>query len=144
MVHKTSTAITKQATLARQRQFSEPGLWAGSDAALEAFLAQAARAGLHARRGGRFLTLSHGKTKADAMAEVIDRMNPRQTLALGDAPNDIEMIQTADRGVVVAKPDGPPIPSFPPEIEARILRTTQSGPQGWAEAITCSGWKINF
>ncbi|MCA0928171.1 HAD-IIB family hydrolase [Ruegeria profundi] len=124
-----------QATLARRRRFSEPGLWTGSQAGLQAFLKEAARNGVTARQGGRFLTLSFGRTKADAMAEVIRRLKPIRTIALGDAPNDAEMIQTADQGVVVANPDGPSIPPFPPEIETQILRTTHSGPQGWSEAI---------
>ncbi len=124
-----------QAVLSRQRKFSEPGLWTGSDLELQAFLEKAAQIGVSARQGGRFLTLSFGKTKADAMAEVIERLKPTRTIALGDAPNDSEMIRAADQGVIVANPHGPSIPTFPREIEARILRTTQAGPRGWSEAI---------
>ncbi|MDX1742688.1 MAG: HAD hydrolase family protein, partial [Ruegeria sp.] len=124
-----------QAALARRRRFSEPGLWTGSQAGLQAFLKEAARTGVMARHGGRFLTLSFGRTKADAMAEVIQHLKPLRTIALGDAPNDAEMIQAADQGVVVANPEGPSIPPFPPDIETQVLRTTHSGPRGWSEAI---------
>ncbi len=125
----------EQAALAKQRGFSEPGLWTGSEAGLQAFLSAVADAGLNARQGGRFLTLSFGKTKADAMNDIVGHLTPARTLALGDAPNDSEMIRAADQGVIIANPDGPSIPRFPPEAEARILRTTNSGPRGWSEAI---------
>jgi mannosyl-3-phosphoglycerate phosphatase len=134
VAQKTGLNLT-QAVLAKQRRFSEPGLWTGSDVGLQEFLSSAKRTGLRARQGGRFLTLSFGKTKADAMAEVTAKLQPRRTIALGDAPNDSEMIQAADQGVIISNPHGPTIPPFPPKIETRILRTTQSGPRGWSHAI---------
>ncbi len=120
---------------AARRQFSEPGLWRGSDADLDRFLAALARHGIHARRGGRFLTLSHGRTKADAMHEVVAHLRPERTIALGDAPNDVEMIEAADRGVIVRNPDAPAIPPLPGEARGTIHRTTRSGPAGWSDAI---------
>lgn len=123
------------AALARDRAFSEPGVWTGSDAALAAFLDAAEQAGLHHRRGGRFLTFSLGGTKADRMQALIDRFNPALTLALGDAPNDSEMLQTADRGVIVANPHGAPLPQLPGEAEGRITRTILPGPEGWNAAV---------
>lgn len=125
----------QQASLARQRRFSEPGLWTGSTSGLEAFLAAAQEHGLHARQGGRFLTLSFGSTKADAMREVISHFTPRLTIALGDAPNDREMLELADHGVVVHNPHSAGISQFPSDTEAHILRTKQAGPQGWSDAI---------
>ncbi|MEY8838382.1 HAD-IIB family hydrolase [Cribrihabitans sp. XS_ASV171] len=120
---------------AAQRQFSEPGLWTGSEAALDRFLAALGEQGIHARRGGRFLTLSFGRTKAHAMQEVIDRLKPETTVALGDAPNDVEMIKAADRGVIVCNPDAPVVPPLPGEARGTIHRTTRSGPAGWSDAI---------
>ncbi|CAD0186710.1 Mannosyl-3-phosphoglycerate phosphatase [Ruegeria sp. THAF57] len=124
-----------QAARARTRRFSEPGLWTGTEAELDRFVAQARNMGLFASRGGRFLTMSFGKTKADALRDVVQQLRPSRSIALGDAPNDIEMLMAADQGVVVANPDGPGIPPFPPHIESRIFRTDSSGPQGWSEAI---------
>lgn len=123
------------AARARDRAFSEPGVWTGPDAALAAFLAAANRAGLHHRRGGRFLTFSLGGTKADRMQALIDRYRPALTLALGDAPNDTEMLLAADRGVIVSNPQGPPLPQMPGEAEGRITRTTLPGPEGWNAAV---------
>lgn len=130
------TGLTETAAaLARQRAFSEPGLWTGPPEDLPAFETALARQGIQARQGGRFLTLSFGRTKADAMAEVIRALSPRTTIALGDAPNDVELIEAADHGVIVANPHGPGVPTLPGEAKGRILRTRQPGPAGWADAI---------
>ncbi len=65
------------AALARQRCFSEPGVWTGTESERAPFLDALADHGISARRGGRFLTLSHGKTKADAMRDLV-RPVPRR------------------------------------------------------------------
>jgi mannosyl-3-phosphoglycerate phosphatase len=133
------TGLTlKAAARARQRRFSEPGVFTGTSGERCAFVAALQREGLTARMGGRFLTLSHGATKAGRMAEIVDRLTggePVATLALGDAPNDIEMLESADIGVIVANPAHEPLPIIKGEDEGRISRTTQAGPAGWAEAV---------
>ncbi len=130
------TGLTpKAAQAAKTRQFSEPGLWKGDPGSLDAFLDAAAKAGLHARQGGRFLTLSFGGTKADQMGALCARFAPRHTIALGDAPNDAEMLQTADFGVIVKNPEAPALPPLPGEAAGRIIRTDAPGPTGWAHAI---------
>lgn len=123
------------ARLAQQRAFSEPGIWSGTELEKADFLAQLKGQGVSAREGGRFLTLSFGKTKADQMAQIIDRLVPRHTIALGDAPNDVEMLEAADCGVIVANPDRAPLPFLSGEKSGRIIRTTDTGPQGWNTAI---------
>jgi mannosyl-3-phosphoglycerate phosphatase len=123
------------ARAAKTRQFSEPGLWKGDAGQLDTFLQAARAAGLHARQGGRFLTLSLGGTKADRMAELINRFHPRTTVALGDAPNDAEMLEAADYGFIVNNPEAPALPPLSGEDAGRIMRTNAPGPHGWAEAI---------
>lgn len=122
-----------EAKRAKTRQFSEPGLWHGDAHQRAGFLAALARHGISARAGGRFLTLSFGATKADQMARLAAQFAPAFTIALGDAPNDIEMIDLADRGVVIRNDHGPTLPDFPQED--RILRSTRPGPEGWREAV---------
>ena len=124
-----------QAALARDRRFSEPGLWSGTEQDLQTFLHAASRAGLTAHHGGRFLTLSMGGTKADRMDEIITTCKPAHTIALGDAPNDLEMLQKADFGVIVNNPSAPAIPPLPGEARGRIRRTEKQGPEGWAQAV---------
>lgn len=121
--------------LARQRAFSEPGLWRGGDDDRARFVSALAELGVAARAGGRFLTLSLGRTKADGMREVARRLKPDVTIALGDAPNDIEMLRQADYGVIVRNDHAPAIPPLAGEKSGRILRTRLAGPRGWNAAI---------
>ncbi len=123
------------AVAAKTRAFSEPGLWTGRPEDLAQFEQEAARAGLALRRGGRFLTASFGATKADQMDIVIRRYRPRMTIALGDAPNDVEMLEKADHGVIVANGTTPDLAPLPGEATGRITRTSLAGPAGWAKAV---------
>ncbi len=125
----------EDATRAKERRFSEPGLWAGTDTDQQTFLDALKPHGVQGRFGGRFLTLSKGRTKADAMADVIAAYRPDHTIALGDAPNDIEMLEAADHGVIVANPHSPDLPPLKGEDTGRIMRTTLPGPTGWSEAV---------
>ncbi|WP_407495983.1 HAD-IIB family hydrolase [Pseudooceanicola sp. MF1-13] len=125
-----------QATLARQRAFSDPGLFDGTEAEEDAFVAALSDLGLHARRGGRFLTLSWGGTKADRMDDILKTYGHPTSIALGDAPNDVEMLEKADHGVIITNPDGKPLPQLPGESAGCIRRSTKPGPAGWnAEVI---------
>ncbi|MBU2962272.1 HAD-IIB family hydrolase [Citreicella sp. C3M06] len=119
------------AALARARQYSEPGLWSGSAAGLDAFLAALGAQGITARRGGRFLTLSFGGTKAGQMAAIMRDLGRDTAIALGDAPNDIEMIETARYGIVIRNDHGSGIAPLAGEATGRILRSTSPGPKGW-------------
>lgn len=125
----------EEAARARRRQFSEPGIWRGSPRARQQFLAVLAEHGVHAREGGRFLTLSFGRTKASGMRQVIDFYGAGETIALGDAPNDIEMLEAAGHGVIIANPHRAPLPPLKGESAGRIHRTVASGPVGWNRAV---------
>ncbi|AXS38978.1 HAD-IIB family hydrolase [Breoghania sp. L-A4] len=126
------------AARARDRRWSEPGLWDGDDAALGRF--RDALKPLQAVRGGRFLTLMGPGSKADRMAALCTCYRAQLdgdvlTVALGDAPNDREMIEAADIGVIVANPSHPPLPRLPGESAGTIRRTVLAGPAGWNRAI---------
>ena len=125
----------EQAARAAQRQFSEPGLWTGSAADKTRFVEALAARGITAREGGRFLTLSFGGTKAGQMEDILARYGHPFSVALGDAPNDVEMLERADLGIVVANPHRAPLPPLKGEAEGRIRRTTLPGPAGWNDAI---------
>lgn len=130
------TGLSPQAAaLARQRQFSEPGLWRGSAEDQQEFLTHLDRKGISARKGGRFLTLSFGADKAHLMRDLAQAHKARTTLALGDAPNDIEMLEAADYGIIIANPYSTPLPQLKGEAEGRITRTIDPGPEGWNSAL---------
>ncbi|WP_238365395.1 HAD-IIB family hydrolase [Mesobacterium pallidum] len=123
------------ATLAKERLFSEPGRWLGTDDQRTAFAGRLSAKGITARHGGRYLTLSFGGTKASQMDAVTRMLHPDVTIALGDAPNDIEMLEAADYGIVIRNDHGPGLPALTGEALGRIRRSTAPGPQGWAEEI---------
>ncbi|MDF1853871.1 HAD hydrolase family protein [Pseudooceanicola sp.] len=130
----------ERAALAKARQFSEPGLFTGTRDARDAFVAALAAAGVTARRGGRFLTLSFGATKADHMDALLSRYTvvggPRPlAVALGDAPNDVDMLNQADYGVIIPNPNGAELPILAGEHSARIRRSENPGPAGWNTAM---------
>jgi mannosyl-3-phosphoglycerate phosphatase len=134
-VAKTTGLAREAAARARMRQYSEPGTWLGDDATRDAFLDALAPHGVTARQGGRFLTLSFGTTKADRMAEIATELGAPRTLALGDAPNDVEMLEVADRGVIVKNDHAAPLPRLAGEAAGRITRTEAPGPAGWNAAV---------
>lgn len=125
---------------AAQRDYSEPGLWQGDAADRREFIAALERRGVHAQQGGRFLTLGFAGSKATRMREIIARYRAQQadpvfSIALGDAPNDIEMLESADRGVIVPNPAHGGIPALAAESEGRIIRATRPGPAGWNQSL---------
>ncbi|MEM9392685.1 MAG: HAD-IIB family hydrolase [Pseudomonadota bacterium] len=120
-----------KAALAKTRAFSEPGLWQGAADRLPGFLKALAQKGIAARQGGRFLTLSFGGTKADRMADILAQFGSPFSIALGDAPNDIEMLERADLGIVIANPHSAALPPLAGETAGRIRRSTKPGPDGW-------------
>ncbi|WP_340422032.1 HAD hydrolase family protein [Yoonia sp. GPGPB17] len=81
------------------------------------------------------MTLSLGHDKVDQMRGIIAVYKPRHVIALGDAPNDIAMLEAADIGIVIANPAHPPLPPLKTEGAGRIVRTQDAGPAGWNWAI---------
>jgi len=124
-----------EAALAAKRLHSEPGHWSGDAAGKAAFIEALRVAGVAAREGGRFLTLSFGGTKAGQMAEIAARYPTPFVVALGDAPNDREMLEQADLGFVIANPHRAPLPPLAGEDKGRIIRIDAPGPKGWNAAM---------
>ncbi|NDK33998.1 HAD-IIB family hydrolase [Rhodovulum sulfidophilum] len=123
------------AALAAQRLYSEPGIWSGSETEKAGFLAALQAQGISGREGGRFLTLSFGASKAGQMAEIAARYSTPFVVALGDAPNDREMLEQADQGFIIANPHRRPMPPLDGEETGRIQRIAAAGPKGWNLAL---------
>ncbi len=124
---------------AAKRQFSEPGLWTGTDEMKEAFSEYLSQNGVSYRHGGRFMTLSFGATKGQRIEEICLRYTKPDkqiiSLSLGDAPNDVEMLQATDYGVIISNEHSVGIPELPEESNGKIIRTTKTGPAGWNDAV---------
>ncbi|TPW30158.1 HAD-IIB family hydrolase [Martelella alba] len=139
-VAKRTGMTPAKAELARRRAFSEPGLWSGSNAQRAEFEAYLAESGFQAVRGGRFYTLMPKTSKAERMAEITatyQRMSPDpvSTIALGDAPNDLAMIEAANHGFIIANPAHDPLPVTERERQGFIRRSQKAGPAGWSDMI---------
>lgn len=69
------------------------------------------------------------------MAGIMGDLDRDTAIALGDAPNDVEMIETADYGVVIRNDHGKGIPPLAGETTGRILRSEAPGPDGWNASV---------
>lgn len=127
----------EEAQLAKDRRCSEPVLWADTPKALDEFQIRLEERSLRLVKGGRFLHVLGLTDKGRALRRVVTRYEARlgtrpYVLALGDSPNDLEMLRAADRAVVVHNPRSP-------EIDVSQLpgamRTRLPGPHGWREAV---------
>ena len=129
----------EDAANAGKRQFSEPGTWSGSAAEMREFCGMLQSKGVVAQQGGRFLTLSLGASKADRMLEIVNAARLAdatvKSVALGDAPNDIAMIEAADISFIIANPSHGGIGKLAGESGGRIQRTVDAGPKGWNTAV---------
>jgi mannosyl-3-phosphoglycerate phosphatase len=127
------------ARLALEREFDEPFVVEGGDAPDAARLARAAEArGLRVTRGGRFFHL-HGHTdKGRALDRLLELYAAEgrhfQCLALGDSANDLELLERAERAVIVPRPDGAPDPLLRARLPGAELAPAP-GPRGWNAAV---------
>lgn len=94
--------------------------------------------GLRITRGGRFYHLLGANSKAraarDLTAAYAREWGSVTTAAVGDGPNDLELLRAVAHPVVVARPDG----SYAPELSAGITRAYFArgiGPHGFAEGV---------
>ena len=126
-----------QATLARQRGFSDPFLWQDSEEAARRFLDDLDSLGLRGVRGGRFLHVSGHHDKGQAMIWLRDgyalgRQNLPRCIALGDGHNDLPMLARADFAVVIPSATGQTL-ALPEELSGCVA--PEPGPGGWAAVL---------
>ena len=57
------------------------------------------------------------------------------TVALGDAPNDIGMLEQADRSFIVRNDSHQGVPPLHGEKSGTIVRSPAPGPSGWNECV---------
>ncbi|MEH6791878.1 HAD-IIB family hydrolase [Parasphingorhabdus sp.] len=136
VANATGLSIT-DAELAKQRNATEPFLWTGSDAALNELRSLMADRNISIQQGGRFYHFTGPATKSLAMNRIMsafEAQSPERkivSIALGDGPNDLSMIEAADIGVVMPNPEGVTITSSKPHVR----KAPTSGPHGWCLAI---------
>lgn len=133
--------------LAKQRLFSEPLLWQGSDADKQQLIRTVEAENLQALQGGRFLHIM-AKTDKGQSLQTLKALFTKEwqtnclnhsraaseivTIALGDSGNDIAMLENADIAVVVRSPKHEPL-----NVQGlrQTIVTDAEGPEGWNQAM---------
>ncbi|QEG42442.1 HAD-IIB family hydrolase [Roseimaritima ulvae] len=132
------TGLTlEQARLANQRMATEPLQWDDALENIPAFTAAVAESGLTVTKGGRFWHVAGDNNKAEGLRQVRDWYRQRGdsdivTVALGDSPNDIEMLKAADVAIVIPGGDGQAKIDFAHACQHVAPRT---GSEGWGAAV---------
>jgi mannosyl-3-phosphoglycerate phosphatase family protein len=127
------------AALALVREWDEPFVVAdrpGGDVPDRRLDHAARRRGLRVTRGGRLHHLTGPVDKGAAVRRLLGLLPPERgvVLGLGDAANDLPMLQAVDRAIVVPGRGGrvdPVLAAALPEAE----RAPEEGPAGWNAAV---------
>lgn len=135
-----------QAAAANLREFTEPFLVMGESGDLsgdrrKALLQPIGKAAelhdLTCTLGGRFFHLQGRHSKGSTVSHTVEcytgeKTRQFETMALGDAHNDMEMLASVDKAVLIRRPDG----SYADQIELPgLIRSEEIGPYGWYEAV---------
>lgn len=125
------------ASRARQRYGTEPLLWLGSDEELVRFRQELARENLRLVKGGRFWHAMGQFDKADGARFLLRKYQEhspgnRVAIALGDSPNDQQLLASADIAVVIRGVNSDQV-QLPPG--RHLVRSLQPGPEGWNHCV---------
>ena len=134
------TGLTRdEAVLAGQREYSEPFILLEEppEDAMRRFIESLEAAGLRYTRGGRFHHVMGPTDKGRAVKKIIDHYKkissgPVTSIALGDSPNDLPMLEAVDKPILVQRPDGSYMP-YPRSLNPILAQGI--GPVGWARAV---------
>ena len=128
-----------QAIQASQRRATEPILWRDTEGRFKDFAQALSTHGIRLLRGGRFIHLMGNCDKAGGLLAVVDlfrRVFPDTlwtSIALGDGPNDLQMLNAADAAAVIPSPHGGPVLK---SCNLHLFTASAPGPAGWHEAIS--------
>lgn len=128
----------QQAIYANQRDTTEPLLWLDEKSKLTNISAELEKYDLRLVSGGRFHHVMGKHDKATTMSTVIENFEKNwntniTTIALGDSPNDVEMLQTANYGIVIPNPSAP---KMCVDKHANLRHAEHPGAQGWNDSLS--------
>ncbi|MRR56001.1 MAG: HAD-IIB family hydrolase [Deltaproteobacteria bacterium] len=125
----------RETLLCKERDFDEPFLFTGSEEVKSALFRAIRDRGLFTTQGVYFHLLGdNDKGKAVQILSEIFRAQygSIRTVALGDSPNDLPMLESVDIPLVVQRPDGRHHPSLSlPNFD----KVEGIGPHGWNSAM---------
>jgi mannosyl-3-phosphoglycerate phosphatase len=129
----------EDARRARAREFDEPFVIEGAGAnrlEVERRLTEAAEGrGLRVTHGGRFYHLTGRADKGRAVRQLLAlRAGGAVSIALGDAANDLTMLEAVDEPVILPRGDGTVNEVLAYRLP-RARRATRAGPPGWNDAV---------
>ncbi|WP_312981382.1 mannosyl-3-phosphoglycerate phosphatase-related protein [Atlantibacter sp.] len=130
----------KMIALAKLQEASQTLIWRDSDERLAAFSEDLNNLGLCMMEGGHFWhVLDQRGGKGSALTWLIDQYRHREgvrpgTIAIGDSPNDVTMLDVADYAVVVQGYSKQPV-VLKNDTPQRVYRTQAYGPAGWCEGL---------
>ncbi|OGW47157.1 MAG: mannosyl-3-phosphoglycerate phosphatase [Nitrospirae bacterium RBG_13_41_22] len=132
----TITGVTlKEAKMAKERDFDEPFIFQGNNQETQKLLNSIKAKGFNYTQG-RFFHILGNSDKGKA-ASILINLYKRKfaeivTIAIGDSPNDIAMLEKVEYPVIVQKPDG----RFDPQIDIpNLIKADGIGPEGWNKAV---------
>jgi mannosyl-3-phosphoglycerate phosphatase len=123
------------ASMAKERDFDEPFIFRGNDEETQRLLDSIKSKGFTFTQG-RFFHILGNSDKGKAVSILIDlykrNFSEIATIAIGDSPNDIAMLEKVEYPVIVQKPDG----SYDPRINIpNLIKADGIGPEGWNKAV---------
>lgn len=136
IIHHTGLSA-ETAALAANRKASEPILWRDKPEELKAFRKELAKNKLRMVKGGRFYHVLGQCDKGEAVRslqryyEYFYQQRP-YTIALGDSPNDLDMLQQVDEPVIVPNKSGTYLKD---SALKKVTRARKEGAAGWNEAV---------
>ncbi len=144
-----ATGLTpEQAIAANKRDCSEPIQWHDDADRLESFSKELTTFNLRLIRGGRFHHVMGKHDKASTMQKLIEQFTHHcnkniVSIALGDSPNDYQMLNTGDYGVLIANPNAPKqcledvkkLSDKDLDNKHNLLYASYPGPKGWNEKL---------
>lgn len=127
-----------EARTANDRSYTEPVRWLGSVKREPLFIKRLHDAGATVFKGGRFLSVSGGCDKGQALCWLRSLYTKfaggsMVDLAIGDSDNDRPMLEAAHSALLIRSP----VHAFPSLAKAdSVIRSVHYGPAGWAEGVT--------
>lgn len=125
----------EEAEMAKERDFDEPFIFHGDETEARELVEAIKSRGFNVAQGQFFHILGDtDKGKAVSILIGLYKMKFSEivTIAVGDSPNDISMLEKVDYPVIVRKPDG----SYDPRISLpNLIKARGIGPDGWNHAV---------
>jgi mannosyl-3-phosphoglycerate phosphatase len=124
-----------EAEMAKERDFDEPFIFEGDESEVHRLSERVRSEGFNITQG-RFFHILGNSDKGKAVAIVTEfyrrKLGGIVTIAIGDSPNDIPMLESVDRPIIVRKPDG----TYDSRINLPGLEKSDGiAPEGWNRAV---------